>query len=94
MVSHSRTSLRTDRLRPLNLPRPVCVALDDSGIPVAVTEEGERRAVATINEVWRVDDEWWRQRIARRYTDMVLEGGAHVVVYQDLITGNWFIQKP
>jgi hypothetical protein len=50
--------------------------------------------VADILEVWRIDDEWWRTPITRRYVDVVLEGGAHVVLFEDLPTGVWFIQQP
>ncbi len=95
MVAHSRTPVRADRLRPLNLPQPVQVELGDTGKPTAIAERGERRAVVAVNEVWRVDDEWWRhEQIARRYADVVLEGGAHVVLYENLMTGDWFVQKP
>jgi len=38
MVTHSRTPLRTHRLRPLNIPRPVTVELNSRGVPVAITE--------------------------------------------------------
>jgi hypothetical protein len=50
--------------------------------------------VADILEVWRIDDEWWRTPITRRYVDVVLEGGAHVVLFEDLHTGAWFVQQP
>ncbi len=50
--------------------------------------------VADILEVWRIDDEWWRAPITRRYVDVVLDGGAHVVLFEDLQTGAWFVQQP
>ena len=49
--------------------------------------------VVFIGEIWRVDDEWWRQPISRRYIEVVLVGGRHVVLYQDLNTGEWFEQS-
>jgi hypothetical protein len=52
------------------------------------------RAVESILEIWRVDDEWWRQPISRWYAEVVLDGGMHVVLYEDLMTGDWYIQKP
>jgi len=52
-----------------------------------------RRDVETIGEIWRVDDEWWRQPISRRYIEVILSGGRHVVLYQDLSTGEWFEQS-
>jgi hypothetical protein len=52
------------------------------------------RKVEEICEVWRVDDEWWRTPIARRYVEVVLEGGSHVVLFEDLVSNTWFLQMP
>jgi len=52
------------------------------------------RRVEEIVETWVVQDEWWRTPINRRYVEVVLEGGAHVVLFEDLTTGDWFLQKP
>jgi len=90
MVAHSRASLRTDRLRALNVPRAVQVAVDDRGLPTMVDDN----AVEEVLETWRIDDEWWREPIARRYADVVLAGGRHVVLFEDLQTGTWFAQLP
>jgi hypothetical protein len=77
--------------------------LDAQGRPRAIMDEqgraptgaGERRrAIETIGEIWRVDDEWWRQPISRLYFDIVLDGGKHVVLYQELTTNQWWMQKP
>jgi hypothetical protein len=54
----------------------------------------ERRAVESLGEIWRIDDEWWRVPIHRRYLDAILEGGKHVVLFEDLMTGEWWVQKP
>ncbi len=94
MVANSRTSIRVDRLRPLNLPRPVNIELDHHALPTAVTSDNKRKAVESVGEIWQVDDEWWRERIARRYIEVMLEGGGHVVLYEDQITGKWFMQDP
>jgi len=51
------------------------------------------KSVAAILEIWRVEDEWWRQPISRRYVEVVLQGGRHVVLYEDLSTGDWFMQQ-
>ncbi len=52
------------------------------------------RAVESILEIWRVDDEWWRKPVSRWYAEVVLDGGMHVILYEDLITGDWYIQRP
>ena len=116
MVTNTRTPLRTDRLRALNVPQPVRVGVDEQGQPVTVgdhhcsaadddgrcetTGDDERlplsqlRRIEEIIETWRIDDEWWRTPISRRYVDVVLEGGGHVVLFEDLTTGQWFVQMP
>jgi len=96
MVAPSRTSLRVDRLRALNAPRPVTVELGEHGHPRAITDQQRRTRweVEAIVEVWRVDDEWWRQPIARRHVEVVLEGGKHVVLFEDLTTNQWWMQQP
>jgi hypothetical protein len=102
MVTSARAPLRVDRLRALNLPQQVTAELDGRGMPETVvlqpgggrTGAGGRWRVESIGEIWRVDDEWWRQPISRRYVDVVLEGGKHVVLFEDLTTGQWWIQQP
>ena len=149
MVPSSRTPLRPDRLRALNLPSSVEVGIDAWGQPTWVRqreieqrgsgaetrsrtqlrstsppgvsgeeeedrrvglkggegppgldgrEEGDRpdegRRVEEVVETWVVQDEWWRTPIHRRYVEVVLEGGAHVVLFEDLTTGEWFMQRP
>jgi len=53
-----------------------------------------QRRVDEVVEEWRIDDEWWRTPIHRRYFEVVLEGGAHVVLFEDLVSGEWFLQRP
>jgi hypothetical protein len=76
----------------------VAVVLGPDGLPaeVALAAGGDGHAssyrVAVVGEVWRVDDEWWRARIARRYVELVLEGGKHVMLFEDLTCHEWFVQ--
>ena len=53
-----------------------------------------RRPVEAVGEVWRIEDEWWRVPIVRRYVEVILEGGGRVVLLEDLVTGEWFEQMP
>ena len=90
MVPPPRAAIRADRLRALNVPEPVAVELGADGRPAAVRD----CSVEAVLENWRIDDEWWRQPIARRYYEVMLNGGGHVVLFEDLVTGGWFVQKP
>jgi len=84
-----------DRLRALNTQKPVEVELDERGVPVIVTREtGNEKRIESIGETWRIDDEWWRLPIVRRYVEVILEGGGRVVLFEDIITGEWFAQMP
>ncbi len=78
------------------MPQLVHVELDAAGRPAAVQRSGAPAVgrVETVIETWRIDDEWWRDPIARRYVEVVLEGGGRMVVFEDLATGRWFMQKP
>lgn len=85
----------TDRLRALNSPQRVQVELDEQRMPRVVKRgTGNEKRVESFGENWRMDDEWWRQPIVRRYVEVVLEGGGRVVLFEDLITGEWFVQMP
>jgi hypothetical protein len=90
MVANSGTSPRAAGLRPLNAPRPVRVLTGD-GLPIALVE-GERRRAATVEDAWYVDDEWWREPIARRYYRIMLEDGVVRTVYRDVVRDDWFAQ--
>ena len=101
MVPASGTPLRAHRLRPVNLPRRVDVELNERGLPVAVETVGRsdgqtvsRHEIEAYGEIWRVDDEWWREPVCRRYLDVVLMGGKHSILYENEITHEWFEQTP
>ena len=100
MVAPARAPLRPDRLRAVNEPQEAAVELDERGVPVSIRrsndksggQEATAAVVETILESWRIDDEWWRQLISRRYFAVILEGGARVVLFEDLVTHEWYMQ--
>jgi hypothetical protein len=82
---------------------PLMVFDNPSHLPIAPSHRGEEvqemgeesekcRLVEAVLEIWQIDDEWWREPISRRYVEVLLEGGRHVVLYEDLLTSNWFMQ--
>jgi hypothetical protein len=89
------TRNRPDRLRALNVPQRVQVELDPNGQPIGIRDAGcEMRTVEDVGEIWRIDDEWWRSPITRRYIEVVLKGGGRVVLFENMTTGEWWRQKP
>src|SRR5690349_4952 len=86
------TRNRSDRLRALNVPQRVQVELDSNGQPIGIRDaECEMRTVEDVGEIWRIDDEWWRSPITRRYIEVVLKGGGRVVLFENMTTGEWWI---
>jgi hypothetical protein len=65
--------------------------LDD--VPEAFTWRARTHAVQGVAKRWRVDVDWWRRRIWREYYKLYTRSGLLVIVYQDLVTGEWFLQR-
>ncbi len=92
MVEDTGKALRADTYRPVNVPEPVKVEEDASGLPAAVGGK-RRQAVAAIEDRWRIDDEWWRaEPVTRLYYNALLASGQRLVLYKDLATGGWYEQ--
>jgi hypothetical protein len=74
------------------------VEADAEGQPVAVTLSGRRLratrvSVLQVQDAWRIDDEWWRERpVSRVYYEVALEDGRTPIVYRNLVTDGWFKQ--
>ena len=104
MVPPARTPLRADRLRPLNAPVRVEITVNGNGVPVTIhrTESTTtpsdsptvRLSIESVLDQWQLDDEWWRQRISRRYVEVMVAGGKRMLLFEDLVTGEWFEQTP
>ena len=82
-----------EKIRPLNLPQPATVEADEKGLPRAIVTQGCWLAVDAIFDVWRIDDEWWRTPLIRRYFLVALEGGVLRTLFQDLLSGQWYEQR-
>ena len=93
MVPDPGAATGADRLRPLNLPQPVRVLARRRGsAPTVLVEDGHRHRVEEIQDSWRIDDEWWRAPISRRYYRVVLDDGSLRTLYHDLLDGSWYEQ--
>ena len=78
---------------PLNAPRDIRVTADEDGNPIFIWLGSRQRRVIRIRNVWRIDDEWWRQEVSRRYFELELSDVTVITVFQDLISGNWARQR-
>lgn len=92
MVENPRTAGGAGGLRLLNQPKPSVVEANAYGEPTSIVVQGRFVKVRTIHDQWRIDDEWWRDEISRRYFALELENGRRITVYHDLVGENWFAQ--
>ncbi len=72
---------------------PVEARCTASGAPSAFSWQGRTHAVQGIAQRWRVDADWWQQRIWREYFRLYTRSGLLVVLYRDLLTGQWYLQR-
>jgi hypothetical protein len=48
-----------------------------------------RLPVSSVEDVWRIDDEWWRETsVARTYFEVLLEGGRRLTLFFDRAAGD------
>jgi hypothetical protein len=93
MVEDTGKTLRADACKPVNMPVPVKIEENGEGKPVAVREK-RRQTVMTIEDSWRIDDEWWRtDPVSRLYYNILLTSGRRMVLYKDIIRGDWYEQE-
>ena len=78
---------------PLNLPQPIQVTVDEDGLPASVMRRTGRVAVATIEDTWRVDEEWWRDEMSRLYYRLSLADATTITVFEDLSKAGWYAQR-
>ncbi|MBJ7613930.1 MAG: hypothetical protein JF924_16595 [Candidatus Dormibacteraeota bacterium] len=80
-------------MRAMNRPGAVGVKVS-GGVPGEVLWRGSWRVCSRVEEVWRVEDGWWRPRPVRRtYFRLALEDGQPLTVYLDHIDGRWWQQR-
>jgi len=76
--------------RRLATPRQVDVRAGEGGRPEVV---GGKR-VEAVRESWLVEDRWWSDApLRRRYWEVVTGDGRNLVLYRDLSTQAWYVQR-
>ena len=93
MVKDSGKTLRVNTYRPVNAPEPIEVEEDSYARPLAV-KTAQRQIVVTIEDGWRIDDEWWRREpVSRLYYQVQLASGQRLVLYKNLANDCWYRQS-
>ena len=91
MVAHSGTSSRADGLRALNTPKPITVVAE-YGEPKRVITKRTDVEVMQIQDVWIVQDEWWRTEIDRQYFALLMMDGEFRTIFHDRVEDAWYEQ--
>jgi hypothetical protein len=97
------------QFRSLNLPAPIEVVEGEMERPVSVTLPPARSSrpaqagrtatpaslkVTSINDLWQVDDEWWRERpISRRYYQITTQDDRRLTIFRDQLNAQWYWQR-
>ncbi|HVO71616.1 MAG TPA: hypothetical protein VMT24_16315 [Aggregatilineaceae bacterium] len=69
------------------------VEADALWTPLHLTWDGGRHPVQVILDRWRVDEDWWRERVWREYFQLTTRTGLLVEVFHDLTAGEWYVQR-
>ena len=94
MVTAAGAAPGAGAVRPLNRPRPLRVKTDAGGYPARIVLGREPLEVASVNDCWRIEDEWWRgDPVSRTYFEVLLADGRQVVLFWDHTGGAWFTQR-
>ena len=93
MVENPGETLHADAHKPVNAPGLIKVEESANGLPVAVRLP-RRQAITSIEDQWRIDDEWWRsEQVSRLYYHVRLTSGQRLVLYYDIIDNCWYRQS-
>ena len=73
-------------------PEPVPV-ITVNNRPAWIILRKKKQKVREIVNIWRIDDAWWQEPVARMYYAIELESGRRMTVFQDLVSGDWYRQN-
>ncbi len=72
---------------------PIAVTTDAAGHPLRFIWQGRAHPVEQITQQWRVRVDWWRAAAWREHFKLTTTTGLLVIIYRDLQTGSWFLQR-
>ena len=73
---------------------PIVVYQNGSDSPERLIWGGQTHVVAEVAKQWRVNADWWRgEAVARDYYKLTTATGLLIIIYHDLQTGSWHLQR-
>ena len=76
-----------------SIPKLIKVLVNQEGDPAVLFWRGRRDLVLDVGNHWRVEEDWWRKEIARDYYQIETRGGLLCVIYRDLVSGEWYMER-
>ena len=71
----------------------ILMTLGENGDPCLIRWNGEIHSIQHIANRWRVDERWWAKRVHREYFKLTTDTGCLMIIYQDMLTGGWFLHR-
>jgi hypothetical protein len=72
---------------------PIHARTNADGSLLAFRWRERDHVVEVVITRWRVDMRWWTLRLWRDYFELTTHSGLMVVVYRDMISDRWFLQR-
>lgn len=72
---------------------PLKVDTDPFGRPMHLLWLGSQHQVTKIINRWILDDLWWVKRIWRDYYEVITDTGKLLVIFQDVTSQEWYVQR-
>ncbi len=80
--------MKTSPYEPERIEVLVC-----DGKPFTLRTPRKAMKVKVVLNMWRIDDEWWRQPVSRLYFHLECENGTRLTVFKDLVHRRWYRQN-
>ncbi|MBX3081732.1 MAG: hypothetical protein KF716_08850 [Anaerolineae bacterium] len=71
----------------------IAVETDEAQHPMSYIWQLQHYDVENIADHWRIDEDWWQQRLWRDYFKLTTTSGYLVLIYHDLVADNWYLQR-
>ena len=72
---------------------PIAVQSDALLTPQVFHWQGQQHQIQVVAKRWRIDQQWWQERIWREYFKVTTHTGLMVILYRDLVNGQWYLQR-
>ena len=75
------------------VPIRVEVSLKNNGLPGRLELGGQTYALSEIVDHWREEQTWWDRPLRRDYFRVTMPDGSHRKIFQNLVTGDWYLDR-